>query len=125
MIRFERFLQEKSKDMGSVETIGGFDLGDFHSLPKFAHVGDSAIHDEVWRALRKMAPSKATGPDGYPALFFQRTWGIIGPLLVQFVKQALEKRELLETINESLLVLIPKKRNLHRSRGSDRLVSVM
>lgn len=43
MIRFERFLQGKSKVTGSVGTTRRFDLGDFPHLPKFALAGDSAI----------------------------------------------------------------------------------
>lgn len=35
--------------------------------------------DEIWRALRKLGPSKLLGPDGFPALFFQKTWESTGP----------------------------------------------
>ena len=34
--------------------------------------------EEIKEALFQMYPMKATGPDGYPAHFFQRNWDICG-----------------------------------------------
>lgn len=72
-------------------------------------VEKGCVTDEVWRVLRRMGPSKAPGPDGFPASFFQRTWAVTGPTSVSLVKQVLEKREMPPEINESLLILIPKE----------------
>ncbi|KAK9035057.1 hypothetical protein V6N11_077108 [Hibiscus sabdariffa] len=33
---------------------------------------------EIYEAVKSMAPLKASGPDGFPALFFQKFWHIVG-----------------------------------------------
>lgn len=67
--------------------------------------------EEIWEALKRMGPLKAPGLDGFPALFFQRTWHTTRPALVDFVKKTLERSEVCPKANESLLVLIPKEEN--------------
>ncbi|KAA3475443.1 reverse transcriptase [Gossypium australe] len=39
---------------------------------------DPFTEDEVKRALKGMGPTKAPGPDGFPAIFFQKYWHIVG-----------------------------------------------
>lgn len=65
--------------------------------------------EEVWNALKKMGPLKAPGPNGFPAIFFQRTWNAMVPASVDFVKKLPEKAEVNPEANESFLVLIPMK----------------
>lgn len=67
--------------------------------------------------LGGIGPLKAPGLDGFPASFFQKTWGVTRPALVCFVKQVLEKREMPSEINESLMVLIPKEDKLASIKG--------
>ncbi|KAA3488794.1 reverse transcriptase [Gossypium australe] len=38
--------------------------------------------EEVWAALKCMGPTKAPGSDGFPALFFQQYWHIVGKEIV-------------------------------------------
>src|ERR1041385_6835310 len=55
-----------------------------------------------------MFPIKSPGPDGFPAHFFQRHWGICGEELTKVVLSVVEGRESARSINDTLLVLIPK-----------------
>ena len=64
--------------------------------------------EEVKRALFQMYPSKAPGPDGFQAHFFQKHWSICGPEVTMAVLRILEGKENVESLNETLLVLIPK-----------------
>ena len=42
---------------------------------------------EISDALFQMGPLKAPGPDGFPARFFQRNWGLIKDDIVKAVQQ--------------------------------------
>ena len=64
--------------------------------------------DEVKTALFQMYPTKAPGPDGYPAHFFQRHWELCGGEVTKVVLRILRGEEGSEAINETILVLIPK-----------------
>lgn len=59
-------------------------------------------------ALFQMYPTKAPGPDGYPAHFFQRHWDLCGPEVIEVLLRILRGEESPEVINETILVLIPK-----------------
>ena len=64
--------------------------------------------EEVKTALFQMVPSKAPGPDGFPAHFFQRHWDLCGSEVTKVVLNVLEGRESLEAFNATSVVLIPK-----------------
>ena len=64
--------------------------------------------EEVKSALFQMYPTKAPGPDGYPAHFFQRHWELCGTEVTNVVLRILRGEESPEVINETFLVLIPK-----------------
>ena len=42
---------------------------------------------EISDALFQMGPLKAPGPDGFPARFFQRNWGLIKEDIIKAVQQ--------------------------------------
>ena len=63
---------------------------------------------EVKEALFQMFPTKAPGPDGFPAHFFQRHWEICGEEVTSIVLKVLKGEEQLNSINKTLIVLIPK-----------------
>jgi hypothetical protein len=65
-------------------------------------------HEEIKRALFQMHPSKAPGPDGMSALFFQKYWHIVGSDVSNVVLDFLNNGRMLGSINFTHLVLIPK-----------------
>jgi hypothetical protein len=64
--------------------------------------------DEVKTALYQMFPTKALGPDGYPAHFFQRKWELCGAEVTMDVLRILRGEDSPEEINKTFIVLIPK-----------------
>ena len=66
------------------------------------------IAEEVKEALFQMFPTKAPGPDGFPAHFFQRHWDLCGEEVTTVVLRMLRGEDDLSCINDTLIVLIPK-----------------
>ena len=66
---------------------------------------------EVKTALFQMFPTKAPGPDGFLAHFFQHHQDICGDDVTKEVLKIMEGSESAESINETLFVLIPKVKN--------------
>lgn len=64
--------------------------------------------EEVEEALFQMHPTKAPGLDGFPALFYQNFWGIVGDEVIDFCLQALQGTTQPGMINKTLRVLILK-----------------
>lgn len=70
-------------------------------------VTDKEVKDVVFH----MHPDKATGPDGMTPAFFQKNWSVVGDVVVQMVRKFFVTWVLMENINATNIVLIPKKRN--------------
>lgn len=68
--------------------------------------GTPAVH-----FFRCYSPTKAPGPDGYPAHFFQKHWNMCGEEVSQMVLKILRGEDDLEVINKTFIVLIPKITN--------------
>ena len=68
-------------------------------------------NEEVKQALFQMFPTKAPGPDGFPAHFYQRHWDICGEEITNVVLRIIRGEESAASINETVLVLIPKVQN--------------
>jgi hypothetical protein len=67
--------------------------------------------EEVQRALFMMHPNKARGPDGFMAGFFQKHWQLIKGDVTTTVLQFLNGGDMLDTVNNTVLALIPKVKN--------------
>lgn len=59
-----------------------------------------------------MHPLKAPGPDGFPALFFQKYWNTVGPEVYKIVIDIISNNEDPTRINNTYISLIPKCNNL-------------
>ncbi|KAA3454975.1 reverse transcriptase [Gossypium australe] len=64
--------------------------------------------EEVYQALKGMGPTKALGWDGFPALFFQKYWHIIGKDVEEVCLGILNEGKDFESSNYTDIVLIPK-----------------
>ena len=67
--------------------------------------------DEVSVALKQMYPTKAPGPDGMSAIFYQTYWEVVGPEVTQAVLSVLRSGYLLRKINYTHITLVPKIKN--------------
>jgi hypothetical protein len=66
--------------------------------------------EEILEAINQMHPLKAPGPDGLPALFFQKYWGIIGEDVQCLIVNILNNNRPPDNINKTFLTLIPKNK---------------
>ncbi|KAK2647432.1 hypothetical protein Ddye_014921 [Dipteronia dyeriana] len=70
--------------------------------------------DEVRRAVFDMAPTKTSGPDGFPAMFYHKFWLVIGTEVAKAFLGVLNDGQGLEVVNETLITLIPKVKKADR-----------
>ncbi|KAK3211774.1 hypothetical protein Dsin_016480 [Dipteronia sinensis] len=67
--------------------------------------------DDVRTALFSMSPTKAPGPDGFQAIFFQKCWGSIGGEVSRLCLRILNGEMSVREFNKTNVVLISKKKN--------------
>jgi hypothetical protein len=65
--------------------------------------------EKISDALFQIRPLKAPGPDGLLARFFQRNWALMKEDVVLAVKQFFQSGSMPEGVNETAIVLLPKK----------------
>jgi hypothetical protein len=63
---------------------------------------------EIGDALFQIGPLKAPGPDGLPARFFQRNWGLLKNEVCAAIKNFFKDGKLPDDFNLTKIVLIPK-----------------
>lgn len=64
--------------------------------------------EEIKDALFQMGLTKALGPDGFPALFYQCHWDLMHKEICQAVKSFLQKLRFQRASATQLLCLFPK-----------------
>ena len=67
---------------------------------------------EVRQALFQMLPTKAPGPDGMSAIFFQTYWNIVGHDFTSAILDFLNTGNMLGCVNFTHIVMIPKTKSL-------------
>jgi hypothetical protein len=67
--------------------------------------------EEIGDALFQIGPLKAPGPDGLPARFFQRNWGLLKEEVCIAIKLFFKDGVLPDNFNMTKIVLIPKTEN--------------
>lgn len=67
--------------------------------------------DEVTEAIQRMHPLIALGPDGLPALFYQKYWHIVGTDIIKMTLDILNNNAAPDEINKTFICLIPKCKN--------------
>ncbi|KAK3211197.1 hypothetical protein Dsin_015903 [Dipteronia sinensis] len=70
--------------------------------------------EEVRKAVFDMAPTKASGPDGLPALFYQKFWDTFGLSATEVCLRCLNYGDSLKRVNNTLICFIPKKETADR-----------
>ena len=65
--------------------------------------------EEIKEAIFSMGALKSPGPDGLNALFYQSQRSIVGSSVVKTIKNFFDDPEKIRNINETFIVLIPKK----------------
>lgn len=64
---------------------------------------------EIIEAVKTMTPLKASGMDGFHALFYKKKyWHVMGEDVSQYCIDALNRRRDMVEINRTNIVLIPK-----------------
>lgn len=64
--------------------------------------------EEIKEAVFDTGPTKALGDDGFPAVFYQKCWQIMGEDVMSFCSQILNGGIEVSSINSTNIVLIPK-----------------
>lgn len=67
---------------------------------------------EFTQAVKSMHPDKGSGPDGLKPAFFQNFWNLIGKEVFKCCQQWLVEGTFSADVNDTTLVLIPKKDNV-------------
>jgi hypothetical protein len=67
--------------------------------------------EEVFHALQQMAPFKSTGPDGFPADFYQEQWEVVGNEVCDAILNFSHAGNFDMDINYTYIALIPKTKN--------------
>ena len=65
--------------------------------------------EEVLAVLRAMNGDKALGPDGFTIAFWQSSWEVVKNDVMRMFKEFHDSGKLVKSINNSFIVMIPKK----------------
>ncbi|XP_074300747.1 uncharacterized protein LOC141632060 [Silene latifolia] len=67
---------------------------------------------EIRRAVFHMGPLKSSGPDGIPAIFYQRCWHLVNKDCTKAILSILNSGMVLREMNRTFIALVPKCDNL-------------
>lgn len=72
--------------------------------------------EEVILYLKQMHPTKALGPHGMPATFCKNVWLLVSEDMLNFVLDNLNNNTLIRSINNTHILLIPKKKECESTK---------
>ncbi|RVW26389.1 putative ribonuclease H protein [Vitis vinifera] len=102
------FQQRLSEEVGWKADIEGIQLDRIsHQEAESLEVPFS--EDEIHSALMDMSGDKAPGPDGFTMAFWQSSWDFVKEEILEMFKEFHEQGSFLKSLNNTFLVLIPKK----------------
>ncbi|KAA3465051.1 reverse transcriptase [Gossypium australe] len=84
--------------------------------------------EEILKAIKSISPLKASGNNGFPAIFFQKYWNIVGEETTVYYLQILNGQRNMEEVNRTSIVLIPKgfmERLMRRMGFCDEWISLI
>jgi hypothetical protein len=70
--------------------------------------------EEVWEALQDMGGLKAPSADGISVIFYKKFWSLVGGKVKGEVLSVLNVAGMPQDWNDSIIVLIPKRKNPER-----------
>ena len=65
--------------------------------------------DEIKKVVWEMNSHKASGPDGFPSLFFKKYWDAVESQVISIVQSFFREGWLLRQMNHTFITLIPKR----------------
>ncbi|GKV10568.1 hypothetical protein SLEP1_g21912 [Rubroshorea leprosula] len=85
----------------------------FNRLPpdSAAMLADNFTEEEVKKAVWDCGVTKAPSPDGFNFQFIREMWEVLKEDIMGFIQEFHENGKLVRGLNESFIVLIPKKEN--------------
>lgn len=101
---FNPSVQDLEAVILSTDSVVDWSMNDVLCAPFSAQENRKAIFD--------MHPSKAPGPDGFTAFFFQKLWPVIGNDITNVALSILNDNGDISQCNSTLITLIPKIKNL-------------
>ncbi|KAL0004281.1 hypothetical protein SO802_011842 [Lithocarpus litseifolius] len=79
-----------------------------------ADLSRAFTREEVATALKQIHPTKAPGPDGMSAIFYQKYWSIVGNNVTDMVLNVFNNNLPMTEINKTIISLIPKTSSLKK-----------
>ena len=82
------------------------------------------LKSEILDAINKMKKGKSPGMDGLPIEFYLCFWSIIETPLFEMIKECIDKEEMITTMKQGIITLIPKPDKDHLSLDNWRPITL-